>query len=57
MLVDFTVIFSYEFDFGSEWMRAKPLDTCEFDWVSIFNLIVKWWVVYLFYPKDCINCK
>jgi len=24
----------YEFDFGSEWTRAKPLDTCEFNWVS-----------------------
>jgi len=43
--VDYTKIQNYEFDFGSEWTRAKSLDTCEFDWVSFFNLIVNWWVM------------
>ena len=28
--VYYTMINFYEFDFGSEWTRAEPLDTCEF---------------------------
>jgi len=27
--VDYTHIHRYEFDCGSEWMRARCLDTCE----------------------------
>lgn len=27
--MDYTQIKYYEFDFGSEWTRAKCLDTCE----------------------------
>lgn len=28
--LDYTKTINYEFDFGSEWTRAKSLDTCEF---------------------------
>jgi hypothetical protein len=44
--MDYTNISIYEFDFGSEWTRAKSLDTCELVRVSFFNLLVYGWVTH-----------
>jgi len=44
--MDYTKISIYEFDFGSEWTRAKSLDTCELVRVSFCNSIVYGWVMH-----------
>jgi len=38
--MDYTYFKYYEFDFGSEWTRAKCLDTCELIRIRFYSVSV-----------------
>ena len=54
--MDYTYFNYCEFDFGSEWTRAKCLDTCKL--IKIFFIFIAyWWVMYEIHQLDCFNNK